>query len=142
MTNFFAANAAAAVFEATGDERFLQVLQSFLQKKDTMIESLQQKESESEYRWISLNWMSDLLRSHRSEFVLLSTIGLTHLLQNPFNIPLLTPDDMEVIVLLQHHPNDQVRSVWKQYVLPFLVKMRFNPPKLQTIIQFLHNVWK
>jgi|JI10StandDraft_1071094.scaffolds.fasta_scaffold1030310_1 hypothetical protein len=85
--------------------------------------------------------MTDLIHSNNADFVLLATIGFSHLLQNSFNLPLLSPDDWDAIVLLQHHPDERIRNVWKKFICPFFAKMPYSPPKLQTILQMRYQLW-
>jgi hypothetical protein len=80
------------------------------------------------------------LWSNCADFVLLAALGLTHLLRNPTNLPLISEDQWDAIVMLQHHPDCRVRDIWA-FVLPHFSKAPFNPPKLQTMIR-LKQIWQ
>ncbi len=137
MTAFFAANAACHLFLATREASHLAIVQRYLHgpvpRLLQLAGDLQHAERQSEFRWIALEWATDLLGESEPAAALLGLVAMTHLLQNPTNGPLVSEEARERLVALQHHPDERIRAVW-QLVLPFLKARPYAVPRLQTLV--------
>ena len=144
MKAFQAAIGACHLFLATEAPEHLEIVQSFLEGSQERLLKLaavlQQQERRSEDRWIALEWATDLLGAAEPLAVLLGLLAMTHLLQNPTNLPLFSDSAWETLVALQHHPDGHVRALWT-LVLPFLKARPYQVPRLQLLIE-LQMRWR
>jgi hypothetical protein len=136
MTAFFAANAACHLFLGTREERFLEIVETYLQgpiaRLLELAKGLQEAERKSEFRWIAIEWATDLLGDAQPAAALLGLVAMAHLLQNPTNGPLVSEEAWEHLVALQHHPDERIRAMWT-LILPFLKTRPYQVPRLQTL---------
>ncbi len=124
------------------NKRLLDCVRIFVREEGlvALVAELQRIEAESLYRWISLEWATDLLCADKTEAVLVGLLGMTHLLQNSTNLPLLSHAVWENVVALQHHPSEAVRLLWRQ-LLPFFKTRPYEVPRLQRLVE-LQRAWR
>lgn len=139
MLSFFCAHALVHLAQAdSSDERRLRyAIRRYVARACSQdgVTELKVVEAQSLYRWINLQWACDLLASSEDEFVLLGCLSFSHLLQNTFNLPLLSSGDMDTIVACQHHPAASIRAFWTAYLLPYFSTRGYMPPKLSTMLE-------
>lgn len=111
--------------------------------KRVSVEELHEIEQQSEYRWISIDCFVQLIRHWDDEEVVwLGLVAFGHLLYNIHTRALLTPDDTEYLMMLQWHPAQRVRDLWKKHILPFFEKTPYPVPSLQKIAKFKLKLFK